>query len=177
MFILYIYKHGFDKFLEFQACYNYVCNYLDNNFYCFYFYFRMFPMKREVVDGEVLVEVVGNRQVLPLPPIVRGSTTMVRAPHRDTEHLTFGDCFRILDEERLGLMGVGLYWCWDYSTHMETLSMGQRRSVLNFGVDPVVPSIMGFNHLACGVIILGALKNIITDVCKFTYVLAEREYG
>ena len=135
-------------------------------------------MRRAGVDGDVKRDIVNNRRVdLPLPTIVRGSTTTVLAPFRDTESITFGDCWKILNEARLGLMGIGVHWCWDFSTHVETLPMSQRRSVLNFAVDPVVPSITGFNHLACGVIILGALKNIYTDVCEFTYVLGEREYG
>ena len=134
-------------------------------------------MKREGVNGDVQRDMVDDRRALPLPTIVRGSTTTVLAPYRDTENITFSDCWKILNEARLGLMGVGVHWCWDFSTHLETLPMSQRQSVLNFAVDPVVPSITSFNHLTCGVIILGALKNIFNNVCEFTYVLGEREYG
>ena len=134
-------------------------------------------MRRAGVDGDVQRDMVDDRRVLPLPTIVRRSTTTVLAPYRDTENITFGDCWKILNEARLGLMGVGVHWCWDFSTHVETLPMSQRQSVLNFAVDPVVPSITSFNHLTCGVIILGALKNIFNNVCEFTYVLGEREYG
>ena len=77
----------------------------------------MYPVMREQ-NGEVLVEVL-DRHVVPMPVSVRLSTTVVKAAHTDTEHLTFGDCFRILDTERVGLMAVGLKWCHDFSTHMQ----------------------------------------------------------
>ena len=58
-------------------------------------------MRRER-NGEVLVEVL-DRHSVTLPTSVRLSKTVCKVTHRETETLTFGNCFQILDKERLGV--------------------------------------------------------------------------